>query len=177
MNMDEENKNNGAAEPVVVPENDLAAKLKDCEVKRDEYLAGWQRAKADFINYKKEEIQRLEEMARYGNEELIYEVIMVLDSFDLGLRALEKAGPIEKGIYMIRTQLEDVLKRRGVTKIPISPGSPFDPAFAEAVAEADPPGPDYPPGSVIEEIESGYKLHGKILRPARVKIAKGKIDS
>lgn len=137
---------------------------------RDEYLSGWQRAKADFINYKKEELKRLEEIARYGNEELIKDLIVILDNFDLGLAALEKAGPVEKGIYMIRQQIEDVLTKRGLEKIILKPGDRFDPAISEAVHEVP---SDKPAGTVIEVIEAGYRMYDKILRPARVIISKG----
>jgi molecular chaperone GrpE len=145
-------------------------KLSKCEKQRDEYLAGWQRAKADFLNYKKDEIKRLEEVARYGTEDLMEELITVLDNFDLGLTALEKAGPVEKGIYMIRSQIEDILKKRGLSRIPIKIGEQFNPAIAEAIAETE---SAEPTGTVLEEIEVGYRLHDKIIRPARIKISKG----
>ena len=137
---------------------------------RDEYLAGWQRAKADFINYKKEEFKRLEEIARYGNEEFIKDLIVILDNFDLGLAALEKAGPVEKGIYMIRAQIEDVLRKRGLEKIILRPGDRFDPTISEAIHEVE---FDKPAGTVVEIIEAGYRMYDKILRPARVIISKG----
>jgi molecular chaperone GrpE len=170
--MSEEQNNNAVAKP---PENDeakmLKEKLEKCEKDRDDYLAGWQRAKADFINYKKDELRHLEEIARYGSIELIGELITVLDNFDLGLRAMEKAGPVEKGVYMIRTQIEDILRRRGVERIVVKAGDPFDPAVAEAIAEID---SEKPAGTVVEEIETGYRLYDKILRPARVKISRAK---
>lgn len=152
-------------------EKDLEEKLKKCEAERDEYLAGWQRAKADFINYKRDELKRLEEVARYGNEKLIEEMISILDSFDLGITTLEKNGPVDKGIYIIRTQIEDLLKKYGLSRIPIKVGEPFDPAVAEAIAEEE---SEMPAGTVIEEIEAGYKLYDKVIRPARVKISKSK---
>ncbi|OGY99595.1 MAG: nucleotide exchange factor GrpE [Candidatus Liptonbacteria bacterium RIFCSPLOWO2_01_FULL_52_25] len=161
--MDENNKTQNS-------ENDLAEKLAAAEKQRDEYLAGWQRAKADFINYRKEEMQHLEDVARYGGEEIIKDFIGVLDSFDLGLRAMEKAGPVEKGVYMIRAQIEDILRRRGVERITMKVGDEFDPSVAEAIAIIE---SDKPSGTVLEEIEPGYKLHDKIIRPARVKVAKG----
>ena len=81
----------------VVDASELEKKLAAAEGQRDEYLAGWQRAKADFINYKKEEFAHLQEVAKYGSEDLIKDMISVMDNFDLGLRSLEKAGPVEKG--------------------------------------------------------------------------------
>lgn len=150
-------------------ESDLKEKLAATEAQRDEYLKGWQRAKADFINYKKEEMRHLEEVAKYGSEDLIKDLISVLDNFDLGLRALEKSGPVEKGVYLIRSQIEDILKKRGLEKIDLKPGDPFDPAVAEALSEVV---ADRPPGTIVEEIEPGYRLHDKVLRAARVIVSK-----
>lgn len=147
----------------------IEEKLAECEKKRDEYLGGWQRARADFLNYKKGEAKRFEELARFSTEELLKELIGVLDSFDLGLAALEKAGKAEKGMYMIRSQLEDILKQRGLERISVKIGERFDPAVAEVIAEAE---SDQPAGAILEEIEPGYRLYGKIVRPARVRIAK-----
>ena len=147
------------------------AKLAEIERQRDEYLAGWQRAKADFINYKREEMEKMGDIARYGNEELIKDLIGVLDNFDLALRTLEREGPVEKGIYLIRTQIEDILKKRGLMKIEIAEGDHFDPAVAEALTQVV---SDKPEGTVAEMIEPGYRLHEKVLRPARVIISKGK---
>ena len=146
-------------------------KLAAAEKQRDEYLAGWQRAKADFINYKKDEFVRMQEITQYGSEDLIKDLITVLDNFDLGLRALEKNGPVEKGVYLIRSQIEDILKKRGLEKIAIKPGDMFDPSVAEAMTEVP---SESPPGSVVEEIEPGYRLHEKVLRAARVIVAKSK---
>ncbi len=143
----------------------LQEKLAEAEKQRDEYLGGWQRAKADFLNYKKEELRHLEEVSRYGNVDLMKDLISVMDNFDLALRTLEKEGPVEKGIYLIRMQIEDLLKKRGLEKIAIKPGDPFDPAIAEALSEID---AEQPPGTIVEEIEPGYRLHDKVLRPARV---------
>jgi molecular chaperone GrpE len=164
MAMDEEKKTGGEEGASGGDERLVAA-----EKQRDEYLAGWQRAKADLINYKKEEFARMEEIARYGNEDLIKDLITVLDNFDLGLRSLEKAGPVEKGVYLIRSQIEDILKKRGLTKVSVKPGDPFDPNIAEAMAEVE---AEYPPGTIVQEIEPGYKLHDRVLRAARVIIAK-----
>ncbi len=151
--------------------NELQEKLEKAEKDKTEYLAGWQRAKADFVNYKKNELKRLEEIARYGNEEIMKDLIGVLDNFDLGLRAMEKQGPVEKGVYMIRTQIEDILKRRGLERVSVKIGEFFDPTIAEAIAEVE---SEKPMGTIIEEIEAGWRLYDKIVRPARVKIAKEK---
>ncbi|MEE8131640.1 MAG: nucleotide exchange factor GrpE [Candidatus Paceibacterota bacterium] len=155
----------------MMSENQEDKKPKDENFKkeRDEYLEGWKRAKADLVNYKKEEAKRFMEMAKFASEDLIVEMITILDSFDLGLAALEKDGKAEKGLYLIRTQLEDALRKRGLERVIISVGQPFDPALQEAVTEIK---SDKSSGTVIEEVERGYFLNGKLIRPVRVKVAK-----
>jgi molecular chaperone GrpE len=146
------------------------SELEEAQRQRDEYLAGWQRTKADFINYKKDEMKRMEDVARYGSESLIKDLIGVMDNFDLGLRSLEKAGHVDKGIYLIRSQIEDILRKRGLEKLDIKVGDEFDPAVAEAMTEVP---SDQPHGTIVEEIEPGYRLHDKIVRAARVIVSKG----
>ena len=136
---------------------------------RDEYLDGWQRAKAEFINYKKDEVKRFETLAKFANESIIRDLINILDSFDLAIPTLESKGKVEKGIYLIRAQLEDALKNYGLERVIVSVGNSFDPAMQEAVAVVE---SDKPSGTVVEEIERGYMLNGKLIRPARVKVSK-----
>jgi molecular chaperone GrpE len=145
--------------------------LAKCRKEREEYLEGWKRAKADLINYKKDEAKRFEAVIKFSNEALVRDLVNVLDSFDLALVSLEaQADPkTQKGLYLIRAQLEDILKQNGLERIIISVGQPFDPALQEAVAEVE---SDKPSGTVIEEVERGYLLNGKLIRPARVKVAK-----
>lgn len=145
--------------------------LSQVKKERDEYLNGWKRAKADLINFQKDEAQRAEELIRYSKSGLIKELITVLDSFDIALAAMEKAGKSEKGVAMIESQLRDVLRRAGVSKIEVMIGGPFDANFHEAIAEAE---SEQPAGSIIEVAEQGYELNGKVIRPARVVLSKDK---
>ena len=147
----------------------LQDELSKHEKEREEYLDGWKRAKADFVNYKKEEAQRFEQFARLSNEALVVELLSVLDSFNLGLTMLGDNEPARKGMSLIKNQLEDLLKRHGFEKIAVRPGDSFDTSFHEAIGEAE---SDKTSGAVAEEVEAGYKLGGKVIRPARVKIAK-----
>ncbi len=149
--------------------NELNRELDKILKERDEYLDGWKRSKADLINYKKEELKRLEDMAKYATEDIMKDLIAVLDSFDLALVSLKSVGNgAEKGVQMIKNQLEDVLKKNGLIKINASPGEEFNPAHQEAVAVTD----GGESGKIAEEIEPGYMLYNKILRPIRVKIFK-----
>jgi molecular chaperone GrpE len=136
---------------------------------RDEYLDGWKRAKADLMNFKKDEGKRVEALAKMANENLVRDLLVVLDSFDLAIGSLGGESKVEKGIYMIRAQFEDTLRRYGLERVTVSAGQHFDPAVHEAVALVD---SDQPPGTVVDEVERGYMLMGKLIRPARVKVAK-----
>jgi molecular chaperone GrpE len=96
-----------------------------------------------------------------------------LQTFDLAIADMEKknesTGGVDKGIVLIRSQLEDVLKKCGVQKIELSPGDMFDPATAEAMMEVE---GESSPGSIVEILEPGYRLHDKVLRAAKVSINK-----
>lgn len=135
---------------------------------RDEYLDGWQRSRAELVNYKKDESKRIDDMMKFANGALIRDLIMVIDNFALAIMAMEKQGSVEQGIYLIKAQLEDILKQYGLEKMPVTVGEPFDPAKHEAIASVE---SDLASGSIVEEIERGYYLNGKLIRPSRVKVA------
>src|SRR3989344_6905999 len=99
---------------------DLKQELKRVKKERDDYLDGWKRAKADLINYKRDELRRLEQVVQFANEEMINDVIIVLDSFELAIASMEKDNPAEKGTEMIKSKLQDVLKKRGVSRIEVN---------------------------------------------------------
>lgn len=136
---------------------------------RDEYLDGWQRARAELANHKREESKRFDEIMKFANNALIRELIMVIDNFELAIMSMERQGEVEKGIYLIKAQLEDILKQQGLEKMIVTIGQQFDPSVHEAVVSVD---SELASGSIVEEIERGYYLHGKLIRPSRVKVAK-----
>ncbi|PIR43965.1 nucleotide exchange factor GrpE [Candidatus Wolfebacteria bacterium CG10_big_fil_rev_8_21_14_0_10_31_9] len=150
-------------------EDDKDLESEAIKKERAEYLDGWQRARAELINYKKDESKRFDEFRKISNVIIVRDLINVLDSFDLALEALEKDGKAEKGLYLIRAQFEDVLKSYGLEKIIISIGNLFDPLIQEAIAEVE---SDELSGTIIEEVEKGYALYGKVIRPSKVKISK-----
>lgn len=154
------------------PEKEKKEEDSKLQQERDEYLDGWQRAKADLANYKKDEFKRLEEVARFANEDIVRDLLNILDSFELGLAAMEKDSKVEKGVYMIKGQLEDLLRKRGLEKIRVQEGQPFDPNIHEAVTTVK--AEDKEDDSVAEEVETGYSFNGKVLRAAKVKVYKQK---
>jgi len=151
--------------------DDLKKKLQECEKKKEEYLAGWQRAKADFLNYKKEERERTEETLKYAGEILSLNLLPILDNFDFASKNLPKnlmEDENVKGILQIRKQILDFLKTQGVEEIEAKPGGKFDTSFHEAVETAE----GKEAGIILEEIKKGYIINGKVLRPAKVKVTK-----
>lgn len=146
----------------------LKSNFKKCESERKEYLEGWQRAKADFINYRNDEGKRFEDMGRFVSASLIQEVLPALDSFDLAL-GHNLSSETEKGVLLIRSQFEDILKKRGMEHIMVNPGEEFNPEKHESVGEVE---SKHPAGTVVEVVQKGYTLRGKVLRPARVRLSK-----
>ena len=149
--------------------NNPEKKTAELEKQNAEYLDGWKRAKAELINYKKDEAARLENFVKFSNEMLLGDLIPILDSFELSLSVLKDGDPAKKGTEMIKGQLEDLLKKQGLERIKVSKGDVFDTSIAEAIGEMN---SGEPPGRIAEEVSGGYKLHGKVIRPARVKISK-----
>ena len=91
---------------------DFKHELDECKRKKEEYLAGWQRARADLLNYKKEEMERIRELMDYAKEEFILKVLPILDNFDLAEKAIPeslKTNDNIKGILQIRSQFLDFL--------------------------------------------------------------------
>lgn len=141
-----------------------------CQGKCKEYLEGWQRAKADLANHRKDEVKRFEEMAQYIAAGLIQDLLPVLDSFDLALgHTADKE--MERGIILIRSQFLEILKRRGIEEIHVKKGEAFNPEQHESIGEM---ASTEPAGTIAEEAQKGYMLQGRVIRPARVKIAKEK---
>jgi len=164
---------------------ELKKKLEECQKLKDEYLAGWQRERADFLNYKKEEMERIGEFFKYANLNLILKILPILDNFEITEKKLPenlKADVNVRGILQIKNQILDFLKSQGVEEIK-SVGERFDPNFQEIVEIVEIKDYNSPTtqqgkkqyiesGVVIEEIQKGYKINGRLLRPAKVRVTK-----
>lgn len=152
----------------------LREKLKICETDKGEYLAGWQRSKADSINARKEEEERRKDIVKFSEKNLLLEMISLADSFD-GLYANKEGWEkIDKnwrlGMDHLRSQLMGIMKSRGVETIE-SLGKMFDPKDSESLGEV---GVDIKEkdGIVMEEMRRGYKMREIVIRPSLVKIGK-----
>lgn len=159
-------------EPRVLAEKikKLREEVKKCEVERKEYLNGWQRSRADYVNYKKDEGKRLEDVARFVTAEFVGDMLPVLDSFDLAF-SYGLSHEVEKGVLLIRAQFEDILKKRGITEIKIETGEKFNPLHHESIGEIE---SEYPVETVGEVVQKGYMFRDRVLRPARVRLARPK---
>jgi len=150
----------------------LKEKLKDAESKKQEYLDGWQREKADFINIRKRDEEAKQEFLKYAKEETMLDIIPVLDSFDLAFRNKTAWEELPKdwriGIESIYNQLISVLEAHGVKKV-VPVGEVYDPKLHEAV-ESLPVSEKEKDGVVLEVLQAGYTLAGKEVRPAKVKV-------
>ncbi len=150
----------------------LEKKLENCEKQKKEYLAGWQRQRADFINYKKNELEKISELIKYANSGLILKLLPVLDNFDVAEKKLSKKAKENKdikGLFQIKNQVKDILKSQKVEEIK-SLGKKFDPSIHEIVEVVEMKNKES--GIIIDEIQKGYTINGKILRPAKVKVNK-----
>lgn len=143
--------------------------LEELKKKSEEYLAGWKRERADFLNYKKEEIERTGQLVKYANEELVLNLLPILDNFCLAEKHASD-GEESTGFLQIKKQLEDFLKKEGIEPIEVL-GKPFDANTMEAVEEI-PASAKATAGAVVEEVQRGYTMHGKLIRPAKVKVTK-----
>ncbi len=151
---------------------ELQQALEKAIQERSEYLAGWQRARADLMNYKKEEMERIGSFMRYGQEEFLLKLLPVLDNLERAEQQAaesDKVNPVAQGCLQVISQLREFLRSQGAEPFETI-GQKFNPELHEAVGEEAVEGKE--PGTVIEEVEKGYLFLGKLLRPAKVKVAK-----
>lgn len=144
--------------------------LDEVRGQSEEHLRNWQRSAADFSNYKRRTDDDRATTAQFANALLIGKLLSVLDDFD---RALENV-PADaheswvEGVRLVDRKLRAVLESEGVTEIEAL-GQPFDPNVAEAVVHEDTT--EYPDNQVIGELQRGYRLHDRVIRPALVRVA------
>lgn len=150
----------------------IKKELKECQELGQEYLTGWQRARADFINYKKEEEERIKRLLEWQKENLILKILPILDNFQLAEENLDEGLKKQQnvsGLRQIKKQLEEFLKTQGAEELDVL-DKEFDPNTSEAVEEIEKK--DVQAGIVLEIIQKGYCLNGKIIRPAKVVVNK-----
>ncbi len=138
----------------------LKSKLKECQKEKEEYLTQAQRARADLINFQRRQEQAQEELKKHSQGNFIRELLPVLDSLGHGAKENE-------GIGQIKEQLENIFKKYSLKEIKAR-DEKFNPEFHEAVEQVK---SKKKSGTIIEEVQKGYMLGDKILRPSKVKVS------
>lgn len=139
--------------------------------KTEEYLENWKRERAAFLNYKREEAERIKKHVKFSNEKFIKDILIILDNIYLAEKELPedlKNNQWVEGMLKTKTQILNFLKTQGVEEIDCLNES-FNPNFHEAIDIIENKDKS---GIIIEEINKGYILHGKVIRPSKVRIAK-----
>ena len=146
----------------------VAEKEKLIEEQKNKYL----RALADLENYKKRVALEKDELIRYSNEVLVKELLPALDGFAKAIDHAKKTNndDLMKGIALIKKQIEDAFAKFGVKEIEAA-GKPFDPNLHEAILMKE---SEKAPGMILEEVQKGFTMHERLIRPAMVIVAKKK---
>lgn len=145
--------------------------LQEKSKKADEYYAHYVQARADLDNFRKRTQRDKEEFIKFANERLLSEIIPVLDNFERAFTAAEKVPATHNfavGVEMILKQLREILARYGVEEINPA-GESFDPAKHEAAEPVETA--EHPDNSVVEVLQRGYVLNGRVVQPAVVRVA------
>lgn len=156
----------------------LRAKLKEAQAKSQEYLDGWQRVKADFLNAKKRDEEAQKEFRKYATENFVEELLPVLQSFDMAFANKEAWEKVDKnwrsGVEYIYSQLRGALENNGLKEInPL--GKTFDPMRDEAL-EYEPVQEEKLHHTITAVVQKGYELSGKTVRAPKVKVGEFKAN-
>jgi len=162
---------NGDADPIKELEAKLEAKEKEAVETYDRLL----RASAEFDNYKKRSSREMEDFRKFANQSLIKEMLSVVDNLELAMNSTNGNKAIDKdllqGLEMTHKEILKVFEKFNVKPIDAK-GQPFDPTFHEAVMQEETN--DSPKNTVINELQRGYMIHDRLLRPSMVVVAKPK---
>ncbi|HET9767168.1 MAG TPA: nucleotide exchange factor GrpE [Thermoanaerobaculia bacterium] len=126
------------------------------------------RTLADFENYRRRSERERDDLKRFAQGDVLRDLLPVVDNLQRALAAGGTVDDLKLGVELTLRQFTDLLKQRGVVEVPAL-GAPFDPALHEAVARVDDETVEAP--TVIDELQRGYTLHGRLLRPALVRVA------
>jgi molecular chaperone GrpE len=149
--------------------SELTSELEKVKSERDALLDRLARAQAEFENARRRAAKEQQEYRDFAITDAIKTLLPVIDSFERALQVKSESKDFRNGIELIYKQLQDALAKLGVRVIPAK-GEPFDPHYHEAIEMVETE--DAPDHQVIEELQRGYKLKDRLLRPAMVKVAK-----
>ena len=157
----------------VDPIKALTDELTQTKAQAAEYLDGWQRARAEFANYKRRtEAERAELLVSAGADVLV-RILPAADDFDRAVQTLPddlKDNAWVAGVMLVQRKLANGLDSSGVKPIPVQPGDTFDPNIHEAITQED--SEQFASGQIIGVVQHGYKMGERVLRPAMVRVAR-----
>jgi molecular chaperone GrpE len=160
----------GGVEPLQAAETSgVEAEMQKLRAERDSLLDRLARSQAEFENARRRAGREQQEFRDYATMDAIKSLLPALDSFERALQVKAEAGDFRSGVELIYKQLQDALSKLGVRRIPAK-GEQFDPHHHEAIELVETA--DAPDHEVLEELQHGYKLKERLLRPAMVKVAK-----
>jgi molecular chaperone GrpE len=160
-----------AAEEIAAEDVATDSRYAELEKQAEEAQQRYLRAQADFDNFRRRTTKEKEELAQYASMKLITQLLPVVDNFDRAMAAASANGDFEslaKGVEMIFRQLEQTLTGEGLKAMNVV-GEPFNPEFHQAIMQVE--SDEHEEGIIVEEVQKGYMLKDKVLRPAMVKVS------
>ncbi|MDB4933745.1 MAG: Heat shock protein GrpE [Labilithrix sp.] len=151
--------------------------VADAKAEAQRFKDQWMRSAADFDNFRKRSRRELEDTRKAGREELLKDLLPVFDNLERAMTSAERATevrPVSDGLKMVLRQFTDTLGRSGITKVP-TVGQQFDPGLHEAIQQVETD--EYPPGTVVAEVQPGYLQGDRLIRAAMVVVAKPKASA
>lgn len=170
---DLENGSPASSEQIVVAEDALVAKTEECKALHEKYL----RLAAEFENYKRLTQRDQRAQVKFGNEQLLKELLPVVDNMERAIKAARDNGgssALVQGVDLTLKQLSGALTKFGVQVVE-TVGQTFDPSAHQAVSHV--PSDCVPPNHVVDEFQKGYRLHDRILRAAMVSVSSGPVNA
>lgn len=155
----------GDADRIKELEEALAAKGLESAGNWDKYL----RERADLENYRKRVQREKEEILKYGNEQIIMEILPSVDNLERAIDHANEESAIVEGVKITLSMLLGTLKKFGVTPVETEPGTPFNPEFHQAMGQVE--SADQEPNTVVSVFQKGYLINERLLRPAMVTVA------
>jgi molecular chaperone GrpE len=167
----------GTEDQIADEDQDPASQLQEARQQAQENYDRLLRASAEFDNYKKRTAREMQDVIKYANEKIFKELLTVVDNLE---RAIDAAGvdrteddPLVKGIHLTLSEVLKIMERHKVKPVQAI-GEPFDPAYHQAMMQEEVE--DQAPNTVVREMQKGYVIHDRLLRPAMVVVSKAKQD-
>ena len=152
----------------------LNAALAEAEARAAEYLDGWQRARAEFANYRRRQEQQRQQMQVAAKASVLVQLLPVMDDLKRALEAVpeeSEGNPWLSGVEQVQRKWQAALERVGLSVLPVEPGDAFDPNVHEALTHE--PCAEVEAGKIIQVVQPGYEVDDTVLRPALVRVSSG----